>query len=129
MLGLSNMPGGQLKKRRDKWIATDYRLRSRLGHRKVAAAVAFDWFGRDASKSKASQVSDIARRYRTLADAEIDRWEAQHPLELWLDAVADARNQLLNGGSPSVTKHSKETIEIGLDFSAALMGPPELRNE
>lgn len=121
IFGLGKRRGGQDKIRLHKWIAIDYWLRRSLDHKKVSASVAVDWL-----EKSADTVSDIARRKRQIAESIIERWEQNYSLELYLDAVADARQQLLTGSKPYVSKGSKETITLVADWEEALTGPPEI---
>ena len=121
IFGLTKSRGGQAKVRVHKWIAIDYWLRSSLKHKKVSASVAVDW-----CEKSADTVSDIARRNRQVAESIIERWEQNYPLELYLDAVADVREQLLTGKKKIIKKTADETIQVVLDWEEALMGPPEI---
>ena len=121
IFGLAKTRGGQSKVRVHKWMAIDYWLRSSLKHKKVSASVAVDW-----CEKSADTVADIARRNRQVAESIIERWEQNYPLERYLDAVADARQQLLTGSKPCVSQGFKETITLVADWEEALSGPPEI---
>ena len=101
----------------------DYELRRRLKHKKVSAAVADDW-----REKKTKTVEHVAAQWRDFARAVVDKWAQQHPLELYLDAVQDVRNQLLNGAKPEIVKRPNETIEIVTYWDEALTPPPEIQN-
>ena len=118
IFGFAKKRGGQPKFRLHKWEAIDYWLRRRMGESNADAAVAVDW-----NEKSVDTVSDIARRYRSLAESTIDRWSNEYPLELYANAVASARVELLTGKAPPITKTASETIEIVWDFEDALFGP------
>ena len=118
---LSKNRGGQPKTRLHKWMAIDFWLRFALKHEKIRYSVTFDW-----NEISSNTVKDIARRNRKQAEATIQRWRESAPLELYLDAVADVREQLLHNKKLPPTNTPEETIDLRLVDEEAICGPPEL---